>query len=295
MMKKFLFLFAIVSLSVTFHSCGGDDGGGGGPVQPTDSDGDGVPDASDNCPNQIGPASNGGCPLPDADNDGVDDANDLCPNLAGPAPTGCPAIVAAMHTFPANNDVCVSNGGNITHTASTASAGSGSGYEYRLHYDDVNPPNNNSYSNQSPWSTSTSFTQPVTPSEIVYAVWETMDSAGQTSFGPAIRFRSEPNADNITAPAPATNIVVTDNGNGTASVTWDVQETMLNADIYILPQGQTNYSSATPELSNITITSATIPVNSGTKNLAIVLKKQMHPTDGTWKFEVASYKQYQIP
>ncbi|WCO02632.1 fibronectin type III domain-containing protein [Psychroserpens ponticola] len=31
----------------------------------TDSDGDGVPDNQDNCPNEAGPASNGGCPVPD--------------------------------------------------------------------------------------------------------------------------------------------------------------------------------------------------------------------------------------
>ena len=56
------------------------------PPPPTDTDGDGVPDSSDNCPTEAGPASNGGCPLPppddDADDDGVPDANDNCPNVA---------------------------------------------------------------------------------------------------------------------------------------------------------------------------------------------------------------------
>lgn len=33
-------------------------------VQLPDADGDGIPDQSDNCPSQAGPASNGGCPLP---------------------------------------------------------------------------------------------------------------------------------------------------------------------------------------------------------------------------------------
>lgn len=32
-------------------------------LTPPDSDGDGVPDSSDNCPNQSGPASNNGCPV----------------------------------------------------------------------------------------------------------------------------------------------------------------------------------------------------------------------------------------
>ena len=31
---------------------------------PPDADGDGIADGSDTCPNQVGPASNGGCPLP---------------------------------------------------------------------------------------------------------------------------------------------------------------------------------------------------------------------------------------
>jgi hypothetical protein len=31
---------------------------------PPDADRDGIPDGSDTCPNQVGPASNGGCPLP---------------------------------------------------------------------------------------------------------------------------------------------------------------------------------------------------------------------------------------
>jgi hypothetical protein len=34
------------------------------PPPPPDADGDGVPDADDGCPNEPGPASNGGCPLP---------------------------------------------------------------------------------------------------------------------------------------------------------------------------------------------------------------------------------------
>ena len=37
--------------------------GGGGSTPPTDTDGDGVPDSTDNCDTQDGPASNNGCPL----------------------------------------------------------------------------------------------------------------------------------------------------------------------------------------------------------------------------------------
>jgi hypothetical protein len=41
---------------------------------PVDSDGDGVPDASDQCPTQAGPASNNGCPVQPADNAACDKA-----------------------------------------------------------------------------------------------------------------------------------------------------------------------------------------------------------------------------
>jgi hypothetical protein len=37
--------------------------GGSPPPPPVDTDGDGVPDSSDQCPNQAGPASNNGCPV----------------------------------------------------------------------------------------------------------------------------------------------------------------------------------------------------------------------------------------
>jgi 6-phosphogluconolactonase (cycloisomerase 2 family) len=68
---------------------------GGPPPPPPDTDGDGVPDASDTCPAEAGPASNGGCPVssaaPDADGDGVPDGSDSCPTQAGPASSGgCP-------------------------------------------------------------------------------------------------------------------------------------------------------------------------------------------------------------
>ena len=68
--------------------------GGGGT---TDTDGDGVPDSSDQCPTQDGPASNNGCPATpppatDTDGDGVPDSSDQCPTQDGPASNnGCPA------------------------------------------------------------------------------------------------------------------------------------------------------------------------------------------------------------
>jgi hypothetical protein len=55
-----------------------------------DIDGDGVPDAVDQCPEQFGDPANNGCPI-DSDGDGVPDAVDQCPEQFGdPSNNGCP-------------------------------------------------------------------------------------------------------------------------------------------------------------------------------------------------------------
>ena len=54
-----------------------------------DSDGDGIEDSKDSCPNAAGSAELNGCP--DADGDGIADKDDACPNEAGLAALGgCP-------------------------------------------------------------------------------------------------------------------------------------------------------------------------------------------------------------
>ncbi|UGU17628.1 OmpA family protein [Sinomicrobium kalidii] len=54
-----------------------------------DADGDGIPDKDDACPNEAGPAELNGCP--DSDGDGIADKDDECPNEAGSAEmNGCP-------------------------------------------------------------------------------------------------------------------------------------------------------------------------------------------------------------
>ena len=54
-----------------------------------DSDGDGIEDGKDTCPNTAGLAEFNGCP--DTDGDGISDNNDNCPNTAGLASlSGCP-------------------------------------------------------------------------------------------------------------------------------------------------------------------------------------------------------------
>jgi outer membrane protein OmpA-like peptidoglycan-associated protein len=54
-----------------------------------DTDGDGIYDKDDACPEEAGLKEFNGCP--DADNDGVKDSDDACPNVAGlAAMNGCP-------------------------------------------------------------------------------------------------------------------------------------------------------------------------------------------------------------
>ena len=54
-----------------------------------DSDGDGIEDREDRCPNEAGPVEFNGCP--DSDGDGVPDVDDACPDEAGLAAlNGCP-------------------------------------------------------------------------------------------------------------------------------------------------------------------------------------------------------------
>ncbi len=59
--------------------------------QPKDSDGDGVTDDKDKCPDVKGSAKYDGCPIPDTDKDGINDEEDKCPTVAGLAKyKGCP-------------------------------------------------------------------------------------------------------------------------------------------------------------------------------------------------------------
>ena len=60
-----------------------------------DTDGDGIADKDDKCPTVAGPKDNAGCPWPDTDKDGVLDKDDECPTIAGPASNkGCPEVTA---------------------------------------------------------------------------------------------------------------------------------------------------------------------------------------------------------
>ena len=60
-------------------------------VEQADTDGDGIYDENDKCPELAGTLINDGCPN-DVDGDGIYDVNDKCPNLAGNAKNeGCPS------------------------------------------------------------------------------------------------------------------------------------------------------------------------------------------------------------
>jgi outer membrane protein OmpA-like peptidoglycan-associated protein len=83
-----------------------------------DTDGDGVPDIDDLCPEVPGPKENHGCPVfSDKDGDGVPDDIDRCPDVPGPRENfGCPADKDG-DSVPDSKDLCpdvpgpVENGG----------------------------------------------------------------------------------------------------------------------------------------------------------------------------------------
>ena len=66
-----------------------------------DSDGDGIPDLTDECPYVPGKPEMFGCP--DSDNDGIGDSRDKCPFEAGPASNnGCPEVAVVTPTETTN-------------------------------------------------------------------------------------------------------------------------------------------------------------------------------------------------
>lgn len=75
-----------------------------------DADGDGIKDSDDACPNVAGLAAMNGCP--DADGDGVADKDDMCPNAKGTkANKGCPD--ADGDGVVDKNDKCPSQAGPV--------------------------------------------------------------------------------------------------------------------------------------------------------------------------------------
>lgn len=72
-----------------------------------DRDGDGTPDAYDECPDKAGPAFNKGCPLLDTDGDGIVDSLDKCPTIPGLLKyNGCLSPDADGDGVPDELDLC---------------------------------------------------------------------------------------------------------------------------------------------------------------------------------------------
>ena len=91
-----------------------------GPIEGSgcpDSDGDGIYDNEDQCPDEPGNVENSGCPIVDADGDGILDGFDDCPNEAGPAEyNGCPfphILINEVHYDPANDISGDANGDGV--------------------------------------------------------------------------------------------------------------------------------------------------------------------------------------
>jgi OmpA-OmpF porin, OOP family len=77
-----------------------------------DKDSDGIADADDKCPDVAGMAKYGGCPIPDSDGDGVNDEQDKCPKLIGVARyQGCPIPDTDGDGINDEDDKCVDRKG----------------------------------------------------------------------------------------------------------------------------------------------------------------------------------------
>jgi outer membrane protein OmpA-like peptidoglycan-associated protein len=77
-----------------------------------DKDGDGIADADDKCPDVRGLAKYQGCPIPDTDKDGINDEEDKCPTVAGLVKyQGCPMPDQDNDGVADENDKCPINAG----------------------------------------------------------------------------------------------------------------------------------------------------------------------------------------
>jgi outer membrane protein OmpA-like peptidoglycan-associated protein len=78
-----------------------------GKMVEADSDGDGVIDKNDKCPDEFGLGRYDGCPIPDTDKDGINDENDKCPNQPGTVKyNGCPVPDTDKDGINDENDKC---------------------------------------------------------------------------------------------------------------------------------------------------------------------------------------------
>ena len=91
-----------------------------------DRDNDGIPDATDKCPDVAGTAALSGCP--DKDGDGITDADDKCPDVAGLAKyQGCPIPDTDGDGVNDEEDKCVSEKGFARYQGCPIPDGDGDG------------------------------------------------------------------------------------------------------------------------------------------------------------------------
>ena len=94
-----------------------------------DSDGDGVADSSDDCPNTEGSEIYNGCPPPDFDGDGVPDDEDECPSTGdqgfGLKDNGCPIQDSDGDGIPDPEDDCPNTEGSTSTDGCPDSDGDG--------------------------------------------------------------------------------------------------------------------------------------------------------------------------
>lgn len=85
----------------------------------TDSDGDGVPDKTDQCNGETGTMASNGCP--DTDSDGIPDKEDKCADLAGLNKySGCPAPDKDKDGIADEEDTCPDIAGSVKHAGCPA-------------------------------------------------------------------------------------------------------------------------------------------------------------------------------
>ncbi|MEO8842895.1 MAG: OmpA family protein [Kofleriaceae bacterium] len=87
-------------------------------VGPKDTDGDGLTDDVDKCPNEPGPKENDGCPDKDTDGDGIIDRLDKCPNEPEDKDgfedqDGCPDLDNDKDGVPDKDDKCPNEAGPV--------------------------------------------------------------------------------------------------------------------------------------------------------------------------------------
>ena len=88
------------------------------PTGPKDTDGDGIMDDVDKCPNEPGPKENDGCPDKDTDGDGIVDRLDKCPNEPEDKDSfedqdGCPDLDNDKDGVPDKDDKCPNEAGPV--------------------------------------------------------------------------------------------------------------------------------------------------------------------------------------